>query len=422
MSLQEIRSGKYEDYEVWDEETNEWKSYEKSCYVKVVGGFPEPSKAEEAILLITLQNNQTKEFITWSKKRFDINEARALKEETGFDIDAIQLDFRHFPDECDMLRDFLLWWRNAKIDCLTDWNGDGFDIPYIVNRITKLLGADAALQLSPFRKVKERTVEMGERSFITYDLLGIAHLDYLQLYKKFGSYNAKESYKLDFIANEELGVKKLDMGCSFKDSYKDENYSKFILYNLRDVELVDKLEDKMGLIQLAYTIAYDAKCLPNDVFGAVKTWDCMMYRFMLEKKIVIPQKKHVESRHIEGAYVKEPKPGFYEWIASVDAASLYPTIIMQYNMSPETLVEIPMRKLTVDGLLNNEYDFSDLKSMNYGIAANGQCFDNSTPGLFPEIVDKQFSDRKKYKKMMKEAETQLELVKSEMKKRGLSVI
>lgn len=221
--------------------------------------------------------------------------------------------------------------------------------------------------------------------------------------------------RLEEFSDDEL----LYMYSEIDNEIKDDVYTRFVVYNLRDCEIVDKLEDKMGLIQLAYTIAYDAKCLPNDVFSPVKTWDCMMYRFMLEKNIVISQKKKVRSWAIEGAYVKEPVVGQHEWVVSFDAASLYPTIIMQYNMSPETLVDEPMRSVNVDGLLEKKYDLSYLKQKNYGMSANGQMFRNDVAGLFPEIVSKQFGDRKMYKKKMQHAESELELVKAEMKKRGI---
>lgn len=382
-----------------------------------LGGFPHPMEAAEEMLLITMLNNKTKEYFSWGRKPFRKENVRNL--DIDFDIDNIKLDYRYFADEAELLTDFLYWWRNTQIDCLTDWNGEGFDVPYLVNRITRVLGSDAVESLSPFKKVSDRNVLQNGKDVTIYELHGIAHIDYLPLYKKFGSYNAKESYKLDFIGQEELGIRKIDMGCTFKESYQDERWDLFVTYNLRDCEIVDKLEDKMGLLQLAYTIAYDAKCLPNDVFSPVKTWDCMMYRFMLEKNIIISQKKRVRSWAIEGAYVKEPRPGQYKWIASFDAASLYPTIIMQYNMSPETLVELPMRQVNVDGMLKKSYDLSDLKENNYGMAANGQMFRNDIEGLFPEIVAKQFGDRKMYKKKMQHAESELEMIKAEMKKRGL---
>lgn len=403
-------------YEVWDEERLCWCSFDESCYIKEAGGFPHPAEAGEEIMLITMQNNQTKKFYTWGRKPFHLEEARKYKNE--FDIDKVELEYRYFKEEDDMLNDFLFFWKNAQIDAFTGWNSEGFDVIYLHNRILRVLGDDAVNQLSPFRIIRDRTVPQGENEYVTYDFLGCAHLDYLQLYKKF-TYITRESYKLDHIGEVELNIKKLDMGCSYREAYKDEHWHRYVLYNLRDVEIVDKLEDKLGLIALAYTIAYDAKCLVNDVFSPVRTWDCMMYRFMLEKNIIISQKKHVKSWAIEGAFVKDPVAGQYKWVASVDAASLYPTIIMQYNMSPETLVDVPMRNVTVDGLLANEYDLTDLVDKKWGMTANGQYFRNDIEGLFPEIVAKQFNDRKFYKKIMQKHESELELIKAEMKRRGI---
>lgn len=380
-----------------------------------LGGFPHPAEAAERLQLVTMLNNQTKKYVSWGLLKFSEEDALQYKDE--FDITKIDLEYRYFTDETELLKDMLFWWKNNQIDCLTDWNGEGFDIPYMVNRIRRVLGEDAVAQLSPFRMVKDKTVVQGDKEFTTYELLGIAHLDYLQLYKKF-TYTTRETYKLDHIGDVELGVKKLDMGCPFRESYKGNNITKFVLYNLRDCEIVDKLEDKLGLIQLAYTIAYDAKCLPNDVFGAVKTWDCMMYRFMFEQNIIVPQKIHRNSWSIEGAYVKEPVPGQYQWIASVDAASLYPTIIMQYNMSPETLIDEPMLQVTVDGLLEKKYSLDHLADQQIGMTANGQYFRNDVKGLFPEIVSRQFSDRKMYKKLMQKSEAELESVKELMKATG----
>lgn len=189
---------------------------------KVELGFPHPEEAAEEILLITMQNNITKQFLTWGRKPFDIDEAKKL--DVDFDITSIDLDYRYFKEEADLLNDFLYWWKNATIDCLTDWNGESFDIPYLHNRIMRVLGDAEVKVLSPFRIVRDRLVRLGDKEFTTYDFLGIAHLDYLQLYKKFGSYNAKESYKLDYIGQLELGISKIDVdyATGFKQKYSGE--------------------------------------------------------------------------------------------------------------------------------------------------------------------------------------------------------
>ena len=180
-------------------------------------------------------------------------------------------------------------------------------------------------------------------------MAGITVIDYLDLYKKF-TYTNQESYRLDHIAFVELGQRKLDHSefDTFKDFYTG-NWQKFIEYNIIDVELVDRLEDKMKLIELALTMAYDAKVNYNDVFFQVRTWDAIIYNYLKRKNIVIPPKERSEKdSQYAGAYVKEPIPGKYDWVVSFDLNSLYPHLIMQYNISPETLLEERHPSATVD--------------------------------------------------------------------------
>ena len=174
---------------------------------------------------------------------------------------------------------------------------------------------------------------------ISYDIGGVSQLDYLDLYKKF-TYKAQESYRLDYIASVELGQKKLDHSefDTFKDFYTN-GWQKFVEYNIIDVELVDRLEDKMKLIELALTMAYDAKVNYEDVFYQVRMWDTIIYNYLKRRNIVIPPKERSDkAEKYAGAYVKEPIPGKYDWVVSFDLNSLYPHLIMQYNISPETLL------------------------------------------------------------------------------------
>ena len=166
----------------------------------------------------------------------------------------------------------------------------------------------------------------------------MTQLDYLNLYKKF-TYKAQESYRLDYIASVELGQKKLDHSefDTFKDFYT-KGWQKFVEYNIIDVELVDRMEDKMKLIELAIVMAYDAKANYADVFSQVRMWDTIIYNYLKKRNIVIPPKERSDKdAKYAGAYVKEPKPGKYDWVVSFDLNSLYPHLIMQYNISPETL-------------------------------------------------------------------------------------
>ena len=232
---------------------------------------------------------------------------------------------------------------------------------------------------------------------VSYDVGGLTQLDYLDLYKKF-TYKAQESYRLDYIAEVELGQKKLDHSefDTFKDFYT-KGWQKFIEYNIVDVELVDRLEDKMKLIELALTMAYDAKVNYNDVFYQVRMWDNIIYNYLKKRDIVIPPKiRSDKNEKYAGAYVKEPIPGKYDWVVSFDLNSLYPHLIMQYNISPETLLEERHPTATVDRILNEEINFELYKDN--AVCANGAMYRKDVRGFLPELMDKMYGDRVIFKK------------------------
>jgi DNA polymerase elongation subunit (family B) len=255
-----------------------------------------------------------------------------------------------------------------------------------------------------------------------YEISGIAVLDYIQLYRKF-TYSQQESYRLDNIAHVELGEKKLDYS-EFENLHQlyREDYQKFIEYNIKDVELVEKLEDKMKLIELALTLAYDNKVNYDDVFTQVRMWDAIVYNYLLRKKIVIPQMKRGDKKTAyEGAYVKDPILGMHNWVASFDLNSLYPHLIMQYNISMETIVEpekyndnmrgfIANCNVNVESLLNQEVDTNILKDLGVTVTPNGQLFRTQEQGVLPEIMDSMYKDRTRYKKLAIEAKKKIETV------------
>ena len=292
-------------------------------------GFPDVESAAEEVLLITLQDYATKEIITWGKGPFKLKQGNHY--------------YKQFNNEYDLLNDFINWWmiEENTPEVVTGWNSELYDIPYLVRRIDRILGEKLMKRMSPWGLVTEReTIVMGRKQ-ISYDVGGITQLDYLTLYKKF-TYKAQESYRLDYIASVELGQKKLDHSefDTFKDFYTN-GWQKFVEYNIIDVELVDRLEDKMKLIELAITMAYDAKVNYNDVFFQVRMWDAIIYNYLKKRDIVIPPKERSDKdSKYAGAYVKEPVPGMYNYVVSFDLNSLYPHLIMQYSISPETLVSI----------------------------------------------------------------------------------
>ena len=378
----------------WD--INQIKIFSVDIETTVENGFPDVFNPLEQILLITLQDNVTKKIITFGTGAFT-----QTSETSQYDV-----DYRQCRDEREMLVRFLDWWSVNTPDVLTGWNTDFFDVPYLISRVERVLDDDYIKMFSPFKLVRRNVKKIMGREQLTYEIQGVAQLDYLALYKKF-TYITRPSYKLDNIAETELGKKKLENGFDTFREFYEKDWNRFVEYNIIDTALVDELEDKMKLIELIITMAYDAKCNFQDVFSPVRTWDSLLYNHLWKQNVVLPQSENKKSRSIVGAYVQEVEPGEYEWVASFDATSLYPSIIMQYNMSPETLVPGSMMDVTVDGLLEGKHDLSSLKENNYSMTANGQCFTNDKLGYMPEIVQKFFDDRQKYKKLMLKAKQDL---------------
>ena len=356
-------------------------------------GFPDVESAAEEILLITIQDYTTKEIITWGKGPFKLKQGNHY--------------YKQFNNEIDLLNDFINWWMENTPDIITGWNCELYDMPYICRRMDRILGEKLMKRLSPWGLVTEREIFVAGRKQLFYDIGGVCQLDYLNLYKKF-TYKAQESYRLDHIANVELGQKKLDHSefDTFKDFYTN-GWQKFVEYNIIDVELVDRLEDKMKLIELALTMAYDAKVNYNDVFFQVRMWDSIIYNDLKKRNIVIPPKKgSVKDEKYAGAYVKEPIPGRYDWVVSFDLNSLYPHLIMQYNISPETLIEQRHPSATVDRFLNQEISL-EMYADN-AVCANGAMYRKDKRGFLPVLMERIYNERKVYKKKMLAAKQQYE--------------
>ena len=356
-------------------------------------GFPDVESASEEILAITIQDYTTKQIITWGVKPF-LNKQK-------------NVTYHHCPTEHELLSHFINYWMQDVPDVVTGWNIQLFDIPYICKRLNRVLGEKLMKRFSNWGLVTEGEVYIQGRKQTTFDVGGLTQLDYLDLYKKF-TYKAQESYRLDYIAEVELGQKKLDHSefDTFKDFYT-KGWQKFIEYNIVDVELVDRLEDKMKLIELALTMAYDAKVNYADVFYQVRMWDNIIYNYLKKRDIVIPPKiRSDKNEKYAGAYVKEPIPGKYDWVVSFDLNSLYPHLIMQYNISPETLLEERHPTATVDRILDEEISFELFKDN--AVCANGAMYRKDVRGFLPELMDKMYNERVIFKKRMLQAKQQYE--------------
>ena len=370
-------------------------------------GFPDVENAAEEVLLITLQDYNTKQIRTWGLGPFDNKQSN--------------VSYRAFSDEYSLLNDFIHWWmiEENTPEVITGWNSELYDIPYLVRRLNRVLGEKLMKRMSPWGLVTEDETYISGRKHISYDIGGISQLDYIKLYKKF-TYKAQESYRLDYIAEVELGQKKLDHSefDTFKDFYT-KGWQKFVEYNIIDVELVDRLEDKMKLIELALTMAYDGKVNYEDVFSQVRMWDTIIYNYLKKRDIVIPPKEKTDKNSkYAGAYVKEPVPGIYDWVVNFDLNSLYPHLIMQFNVSPETLVDERHPSVTVDKILNQELTFEMYKD--YAVCPNGAMYRKDIRGFLPELMEKMYNDRVIFKEKMIGAKKQYEKKKTKELEKEIS--
>jgi DNA polymerase elongation subunit (family B) len=361
------------------------------------GGFPDIEKANKEITAITLSRRGEKVVLGLFP----------YKPKTD------KVTYIHCDNEVDLLRKFLKIWQMPRFtpDIVTGWNIEFFDIPYIVNRITAILASSEAKKLSPWGILEERTIEIHNKQNQVYMPAGISVLDYLPLYKKF-KFQTQESYKLENIANvEKLNVKKLDYKehgyTSLDDLYK-RNFELFIDYNIQDTTVIDLLEEKLKFIDQVMAFAYDAKVNYNDTLTTVRPWDIIIHNYLLDRGIVIPaffEKGNMEAP-LMGGYVKEPRTGMTKWVVSFDLNSLYPHLIMQYNISPDTFEERLRDFPNIETLLTVSH--TGMQGSEFAYAANGTCYTKKFQGFLSALMEKMYNDRVEYKKKMIEAKKKLE--------------
>ena len=348
-------------------------------------GFPDVRSATEEVLAVSIKMG----------KDFRVYGCGSYDPQPG-------VKYISCADEKNLLLEFVNDWMMNYPDVITGWNSRFFDIPYMVNRIRNVLGEKIANKLSPWGWFRESEVTLvGNRKQQVFDLVGISSIDYMDAYKKF-TYVNQERYSLNHIAYVELGEKKLDYSeyASLHELYKT-NYQKFVDYNVHDVILVERLEEKMKLMEMIISLAYMAKCNFNDVFSPVKMWDCIIHNHLRNQNVVIPPKVHeTKTEAYEGAFVKDPQIGRHKWVCSFDLNSLYPHLIMQYNISPETIVGMHEESGLVEPLLNREVDTDFLREKNLTMTPNGSLYTRKKQGFLPALMEKMYTDRVKYKKMM----------------------
>ena len=369
-------------------------------------GFPDPDTAKETIICITVKNHSNKQILTWGTGDF-------ISKKTNVTYVKCQ-------NEKHMLLEFLKFWCKSHPDIVTGWNVKFFDIPYVMNRMRFIFDNDTINKMSPWNYVNADRIQLGKKNQQYWNILGVSVLDYFDLYKKF-TYVRQESYRLNYIAKVELGESKLENPYeTFKDFYT-KDYQKFVEYNIQDVELVDKLEDKMKLIELCLTMAYEAKVNYTDVYSQVRCWDTIIYNHLLKKNIIIPPREdHDKDTQYEGAYVKDPQLGLHNWIVSFDLNSLYPHLIMQYNLSPETLVGVQPKNMGVENYLNEKFNLQWAKDKNVTVAPNGSMYRRDKQGFLPELMEKMYGDRVVFKKKTIEAKKEFQKTKDPIYKNEIS--
>jgi len=372
-------------------------------------GFPHPEQANHPIISIAYRDNQSNVFHVWGMGNYD-------SAKTELDTDAL-IQYRKCNDEKDLIEKFLIFWQSNTPDIITGWNIRLFDIPYMINRTLKVCGEETTKLFSPWKQYKYRQIGIKGKSMDAYEIFGIAQMDYFDLFQKFGyTYGTQESYSLDHIAHTVLGERKLsyEEHGSLHTLYKND-YQKFIDYNIRDVDLVDRIDQETGLMDLALVIAYKGGVNYPDVFGTTGIWDSIIYRYLNERKIAIPPNKAKRKDPYPGGFVKEPRVGMSEWVTSFDLNSLYPNLIVQYNMSPETLVKGMRLAHGVDHYLDHP-----ATSEEFAVAANGSCYRKDKLGVLPEIIIGLYDERRTTKDQMLKTQQENEKAPSQDLKREIN--
>ena len=375
--------------------------YTLDIEVQCENGFPNQDLAVEELLSITVKQYGFDEITVWG---------------IGYYYnDNDNVNYIRCQDEQDLLLRFLGWWDTVQPDAITGWNTEFFDIPYICNRIKRVLGNKLLKDLSPWKIVNERKIngKFGKTTTV-FEIMGVSNLDYQQLYQKF-TYTNQESYKLDHIAFVELGERKDENPYETFREWYTKDYQSFIDYNIQDVLLVERLDAKMKLMDLLMTMAYEAKVNFADAFTSVRYWDILIYNFLRTKNIVIPQKDlSTKTGKFSGAYVKDPAVGQHKWVLSFDLNSLYPHLIIQYNISPETIVDdgVNFGDTKIGQFVSQEFDTEFLQDKGLTMTPNGSKFKIDKQGFLPAMMQQLYDDRTTYKKKMLHAKQQFEDTKN----------
>jgi DNA polymerase elongation subunit (family B) len=378
--------------------------------VEVTDGFPDPARAENTITSIAFNDPLTDEYFCYvldTKDKLNLGESRTKK-----DVDTIV----SFYDEYDLLNAFFKKYIEIAPTILTGWNVEFFDVNYLYNRAVQVVGKDVANLLSPIGQVQWS--EFSKR----YKIAGVSVLDYLALYKTF-TFGQRSSYRLDAIGEYEVGEKKVEYEGTLNDLYEND-IDKFVQYNLQDVKLVKRIDEKLNFIEIGRGIAHLGHCPYEDVFMSSRYLEGAILVYLKKKGIVAPNKpprpKSFGNEKFVGAYVQDPIKGKHNWVYDLDITSMYPSCIMSLNISPETKIgkiqgwnpEEFLKKnnkktysVTQNDKVIGRFTETELKKFidgkEIGIATNGVMYRTDKDGLLPALLRKWFDERVEYRKLSK---------------------
>ena len=407
----------YDEYKDQEPDISQVRVCAYDIEVDSSAGFPRPEEASKEVLTVAFRHKNLR-IVFGTRECNDPGEG---------------VYYAQCKDEQDLLAQVIDHWVKSDFDVITGWNINLFDTPYLVNRISQVLGEGAVKRLSPWNRVLARTVTIGFKQHTVYDIVGISSLDYLDVYKKF-QLAPRDSYKLDEIASVELKRKKVDFrsdGYTTLSDLYERNYDLFVQYNIVDADLVFELDEHLGYFNQLMTLTYFAGVNYVDGLGSLMMWDTKIHNYLMDRHIVVPTRKHVNKTTSNvGGYVKDPQVGKHNWVVSYDLDSLYPHIMMQYNISPDTKVpyeSLPTEvqdlvdNISVDAVLNSRIENMTeiLQKYNIAMAANGNVYRRDRTGFLSALMNDLYAQRKDYKRKMIEAKQRYELIEREMARRGL---
>lgn len=398
-------------------EYNRRKVRVANCDIEVTAiEFPKPELALYEIDAITHYDSIDDKYYVFdllksnmgSVSEWDAKLAARTEAEGGDEVPQEILDkvvYFPFESEKELLAEYINLWEQKRPAIFTGWNIEGFDIPYIMNRIKLVLGPRHVKRMSPFGKVTSKVITNMYGDKEVFNISGVMVLDYLDLYKKF-SFTGQPTYALDHVATYETGKGKLPYDGPI-NKLRETNHQRYISYNIMDVESVQAIDVKRGFINLSLSMGYYAKMNIDDVMSPIKTWDAIIFNSLKSENIVVPENKHHVKQSYPGAYVKEPKPGAYNYIMSFDLTSLYPSIIRQVNISPEMIAgQFPLSPMK--DYINK---IAPRPSDEFSCSPNGMMYFKEKQGVIPREITKVFFQRKEWKNKMLPAKRNLELIK-----------